>query len=309
MAPVVLSSPLLETDGRGSATHRRRGRTRGRRSDCPRSHRGTRSWPRRLGRWADPGHLLAPSKGECLAVAWDLATGRERCRIPLGPGIGKRSRCHRTARVPPCWAALPRWPASDDLPTVARIIDLNTGSSRLVVRGPSGIVVLRGITFDHDGRHVVVPAGAAMTSDDWAVVWYDAATMKETARLPIGSCHGVGGLSPDGRLVAIREQRRPGSLGNQRAGTRSVSFPWPRSSAARLPAPLYELTGSSRQFDSWNSVPMDAGCWRRETACVRLWDTASGAEVLSIRLQGSLSLCQFSPFLQPRRPQDLGRPR
>ena len=48
-----------------------------------------------------------------------------------------------------------------------------------------------------------------MTSEDWAIVWYEAATMGEAGRLPVGSqdvsCREP--FLPDGRMVAVREQR------------------------------------------------------------------------------------------------------
>ena len=242
-------------------------------------------------------------KGECLAIAWDLATGRERCRIPLGPGIWENIALSPDGSRAALLGSPPEKSGQLRIPQFARIIDLNTGAVVWSSGDQSGSSHFGGVAFDRDGRHLVVTRGSSESSDDWTVVWYDAATMNETARLPIGSCAGVGGLSPDGRMIAIREHRRPGYLGNQTGWDTVRVFPVAPILRGETPAPLYEIAGSARQFDCMEFSPDGRRLLASGDGMRRLWDSASGAEVLSIRQQGmSIVFREFSPFLQPRRP-------
>src|SRR5262249_19017354 len=115
-----------------------------------------------------------PVQGDCLAVAWDLASGRERCRVALGPGIWEEiavSPDGARAALLGCPQELAGKPRT---PQFARIMDLNT---RKVVWSSETLGASRcfqGVGFDPSGRHLVVSQGSALSSDDWAIVWYDA---------------------------------------------------------------------------------------------------------------------------------------
>src|SRR5208283_2282846 len=100
-----------------------------------------------------------------------------------------------------------------------------------------------GVEFDPSGRHLVVSQGSSMTSDDWAIVWYDATTMAPAARFPVGSQDvTVAAFSRDGRFVAIREQPKFGYAW----GTAAVRvFHVAPILRGESPAPLFQLTGSS----------------------------------------------------------------
>jgi len=226
-----------------------------------------------------------PNKGEGVVIVWDLATGRERCRIPLGPGIWENIAVSPDGSRAALLGSPPEMAGKPRIPQLARIIDLNSGAVVCSSGGQSGSPHFEGIAFDHNGKHVVVTRGSSDSSNDWAIVWYDAATLNETARLPIGSRAGVGGLSPDGRLIAIREHRRPGYLGNQSGWDTLRVFPVPPIFHGENPAPLYEITGSAREFDSMEFSP-DGRRLLAGEGRLRLWDSTSGAEILSARERG-----------------------
>jgi WD40 repeat protein len=121
-----------------------------------------------------------------------------------------------------------------------------------------------------------------MTSDDWAVVWYDAATMAAAARFPVRSQDvTVAAFSRDGHFVAIRDQPKVG-YGWGTATLRIFSVaPILRGEA---PAPLFQLTGSSGQFGYVAFSPDGSRLMASGDGLVRLWATANGAEVLTVPL-------------------------
>ena len=148
-----------------------------------------------------------PAQGDYLAVAWDLATGRERCRVTLGPGIWEDIAVSPDGSRAALLGSPPEMVGKPHTPQFARIVDLNTGKVVWSSETQGASRFFQGVGFDPDGRHVVVSQGSSMTSDDWAVVWYDAATMAAAARFPVRSQDvTVAAFSRDGRFVAIREQ-------------------------------------------------------------------------------------------------------
>jgi WD40 repeat protein len=137
-----------------------------------------------------------------------------------------------------------------------------------------------------------------VASDDWAIVWYDATTMTEMARLPVGSRRAVvRDFSPDGRLVAIREQ--PLSPYGFSAMSTVRVFPVEPVLRGEQPAPVFQLTGSVRQLFHLVFSPDGTRLLAAGEGVLRLWDSASGAELLSIRLKQRESAgqlpCLFSP--------------
>ncbi len=144
---------------------------------------------------------------------------------------------------------------------------------------------------------MAVSQGSSLTSDDWAIVWYDATTMAAAARFPVGSQDvTVAAFSRDGRFVAIREQPKfPYAW-----GTATVRvFPVSPIHRGESPAPLFQLTGSSGQFGHVAFSPDGSRLMAAGDSLVRLWATANGAEVLTIPLKDNrpnrLNWCCFSP--------------
>jgi len=226
-----------------------------------------------------------PNKAECLAIAWDLAAGRERCRVLLGSGIWEDIAVSPDGLRAALLGSSPELAGKPRIPQWVKIIDLNTGAVVCSSRDLPGSPHFGGAAFSHDGKHLVMTCGSSDTNSDWAVVWYDASTLNPTARLPIGSYASVGGLSPDGRLIAIREHRLPGYQGSQRGWDTVRVFPVPPILRVETPAPLYEITGSAREFDFMEFSP-DGRRLLAGEGRLRLWDSVSGAEVLSLRDRG-----------------------
>ena len=79
--------------------------------------------------------------------------------------------------------------------------------------------------------------------------------MKEIARLKIGLRAAIGGISPDGRLIALKQHRRPGFQGNNTGWDTVRVFPVAPILASETPAALYEIAGSARQFDCMEFSP------------------------------------------------------
>jgi WD40 repeat protein len=242
-----------------------------------------------------PG-VRVQDQGDFLVAAWDLATGRERCRVTLGPGLWE------DIAVSPdgSRAALLGRPAErvgePNTPQFARIVDLNTGKVVWSSETQGASRLFQGVGFDPDGRHVVVSQGSSLTSDDWAIVWYDATSMAEAARFPVGSRGAtVAAFSRDGCFVAIRE--RPNS--GYGWGTATVRvFPVAPILRGEAPAPLFQLTGASLQFGFMAFSPDGSRLMASGDGLLRLWATANGAEVLTIPLNevypGSFNWCCFS---------------
>jgi WD40 repeat protein len=246
-----------------------------------------------------PGHAHGPTasadgqtqaiawhadQGDGLAMAWDLATGRERCRVTLAPGIWEEIALSPDGARAALLGCPQELAGKHGTPQFARIMDLNT---RKVVWSSETLGASRcfqGVGFDPGGRHLVVSQGSGSMSDDWAIVWYDATTMAEAARLPVGSHDvtvAVAAFSRDGRFVAIREQPMFAW------GTATVRlFPVAPILRGESPAPLFQLTGTSHQFDCLEFSPDGSRLMAAGDSVLRLWETANGAELLIIHLKG-----------------------
>ena len=85
-----------------------------------------------------------PDKGECLAVAWDLATGRERCRIPLGPGIWEAIAVSPDGSRAVVLGSPAEMAGKPRIPRFARIVDLNAGNVVWSSEGQAGSPLLSG---------------------------------------------------------------------------------------------------------------------------------------------------------------------
>ena len=247
-----------------------------------------------------------PNQGECLLVAWDLATGRERCRVKLGPGIWEELAVSPDGERAALLGSPPEMAGKPRTPQFARIMDLNTGKVVWSSETQGTSRYLHGVEFDPSGRHLVISQGRDTTSDDWAIVWYDAATMAEAARIAVGSQNvTVAAFSRDGRFVAVREQSRFGyawSTENVRV------FPVAPILRGETPAPLFQLTGSSGQFGNVAFSPDGSRLMASGDRMLRLWETTNGAEVLTIPLKNAVNRFNWC-FFSCRRPSDLGRAR
>jgi WD40 repeat protein len=226
-----------------------------------------------------------PNTGEWLAIAWDLAAGRERCRVPLGPGLWEDIATSPDGSRVAVLGSPPELAGKLRIPQWVKIIDLNSGAVVCSSTSLPGSPQLGGVAFSHDSKHLVMTCGSSASSNDWVVVWYDASTLTPVARLPIGSRASVGGLSADGRLIAIREHRLAGYLGEGMGWDTVRVFPVLPILRAEAPAPLYEITGSASEFGSAEFSP-DGRRLLAGEGRLRLWDSASGAEVLSLRDRG-----------------------
>jgi WD40 repeat protein len=100
----------------------------------------------------------------------------------------------------------------------------------------------------------------------------------------------VAAFSRDGRLVAIREQPMFAW------GTATVRlFPVAPILRGEWPAPLFQLTGTSHQFDCLEFSPDGSRLMAAGDSVLRLWETANGAELLIIHPKdGSLGSNVYS---------------
>jgi serine/threonine protein kinase/WD40 repeat protein len=236
-----------------------------------------------------------PDQGECLAVVWDLATGRERCRVTLGPRIWEEIAVSPDGARAALLGSPPEMAGKPRTPQFARIMDLNTGKIVWSSETQGASRFFHGVDFDPSGRHLVVSEGSDSTSDDWGIVWYDAATMAAVARFPVGSRDAaVAAFSRDGRFVAVREQPKFGYAWS----TATVRvFPVETILRGESPAPLFRLTGSSGQFGNVAFSPDGSRLMASGDRMFRLWETATGAEVLTIPLNhepNTRNWCCFS---------------
>jgi WD40 repeat protein len=253
------------------------------------------------GRWAASadGQTQAiawlPEQGDYLAVAWNLATGRERCRVALGPGTWSEIALSPDGSRAALLGRPSGMSGRSRAFQVARIADLNTGKVVWSSETRGASRSFQGVTFDPGGRHLVVSQGSDDTSDDWAIVWYNATTMAEAARLPVESQDvTVAAFSRDGRFVAIREQ--PYLLTAWGTATVRV-FPVAPILRGESTAPLFQLTGSARQFTCLAFSPDGSRLMASGDRLLRLWETANGAEVLRIHLNydtNGFNHCYFS---------------
>jgi serine/threonine protein kinase/WD40 repeat protein len=236
-----------------------------------------------------------PDQGECLAVAWDLATGRGRCRVTLGPGIWEAIAVSPDGARAALLGGPPEMAGKPHTAQRARIMDLNTGKVVWSSETQGTSRFFHGVEFDPSGRHLVVSQGSSTTSDDWAIVWYDATTLAPAARFPVGSQDvTVAAFSRDGRFVAVREQ--PNLL--YAGGTATVRvFPVAPILRGESPAPRFQLTGSSGQFGHVAFSPDGSRLMASGDRMVRLWETAIGTEVLTLPLKAEVNArnwCSFS---------------
>ncbi len=123
------------------------------------------------------------NQGDGLAVAWDLATGRERCRVTLGRGIWEEIALSPDGARAVLLGCPQELAGKSRIPRFVRIIDLNAGKA---VWSSEASRCYQGVGFDPSGRHLVVSHGSGAWSDDWAIVWYDATTMAEAGSFPGG---------------------------------------------------------------------------------------------------------------------------
>ena len=237
-----------------------------------------------------------PYEGEGLVVAWDIATGRERCRVTAGQGIWDEIAVSPDGTRAALLGSPPEMNGKPHTPRFARIMDLNTGKVVWSSETQGASRFFHGVEFDPSGRHLVVSQGSDPTSDDWAIVWYDATTMAEAARLAVGSKDiTVATFSRDGRVVAVREQPKYGYAWSN--STLRV-FPVPHILRGETPAPLFQLIGSSGQFGHVAFSPDGSRLMASGDKMCRLWETADGAEVLTIPLKDAINAqnwCSFSP--------------
>jgi WD40 repeat protein len=235
-----------------------------------------------------------PDQGDCLAAAWDLATGRELCRVALGPGIWDAIAVSPDGARAALLGSPSEMANKARTPQFARIVDLKTGKGVWSSETQGAARCFQGVGFDPSGRHLVVSQGRDSTSDDWAIVWYDATTMAEAARFPVESQDvTVAAFSRDGSLVAIQEK----TASSRRTATLRV-FPVAPILRHESPPPLFQLSGSSRQFNCLAFSPDGSRLMAVGDLTLRLWVTATGAEVLRIARKDESSYfewCCFSP--------------
>lgn len=223
--------------------------------------------------------LWLSNQGERQLVAWDLAAGRERNRIPLGP-----DRWNQIVLSPDGFRALllgnlPNEREVERSAKLASVVDLKTGNVVWSSRAHGDSRYFHSVAFDPSGRHIVFSRGSSRTSDDWEIVWYDAASMTEKARLPIASrALGVGSFSPDGSLVTVRQRFPDGQYHSSTA----LVFPVEPILRGESPEPLVRLTGTVYQFHQLEFTPDGKRLVALGEGQLKLWETAHWAEVLSL---------------------------
>ena len=222
--------------------------------------------------------LWLSSQGDRQLVAWDLAAGRERTRIPLGA-----DRWNQVVLSPDGFRAalLGNPPESREYERVsklAHVVNLKTGEVLWSSRAQSETRYFHSVAFDPSGRHMVFSRGS-QRSDDWEIVWYDAASMTEKARLPIASrTLGVGCFSPDGSLVAVRQRFPDGQYHSSTALVFAVE-PILRGES---PDPLVRLMGTPYQFHQLEFSPDGKRLVASGEGRLKFWETNDWAEVLSL---------------------------
>ena len=246
-----------------------------------------------------PGHAHGPTasadgqtqaivwhadQGDGLAVAWDLATGRERCRVTLGPGIWEEIALSPDGARAALLGCPQELAGKSRIPQFARIMDLNTG--KVVWSSETASRCFQGVGFDPSGRHLVVSQGSDTYERRLGHRLVRCHDHGRSGSLPGGIArrHRPAAFSRDGRLVAIREQPMFAW------GTATVRlFPVAPILRGESPAPLFQLTGSSHQFDCLEFSPDGSRLMAAGDSVLRLWETANGAELLIIHLKdGSL---------------------
>ena len=204
-----------------------------------------------------------PNQGECLLVAWDLATGRERCRVKLGPGIWEELAVSPDGERAALLGSPPEMAGKPRTPQFARIMDLNTGK-----------VVWSSETRERRAVRTAwnsIPAGATSLSPR-------AATPRATTGPSCGTTprpwpkqlasRWARKTSPSppflatGILLQFASSRGSGTPGAPRT---SASFPWRQSFAANRPRRSFSSPDRPANLVMWRSVPMGAGSWRRAT--------------------------------------------
>ena len=225
-----------------------------------------------------PGHAHGPTasadgqtqaiawhadQGDGLAVAWDLATGRERCRVTLGPGIWEEIALSPDGARAALLGCPQELAGKHGIPQFARIMDLNTG--KVVWSSETlGVSLLSGCWI----RSQRPPPGGLSGQRRYE--------RRLGHRLVRCHDHGRSGSLPGGiarrhrrSLFSRRTSRRDPGAADVCVGHRDCP---PLSRGARsCAANRLRRSFSSPELPTslivWNSVPTGAASWRRATAC------------------------------------------
>jgi serine/threonine protein kinase/WD40 repeat protein len=142
--------------------------------------------------------------------------------------------------------------------------------------------------YSTDGRWLMINPGLAADGDE-RLVWLDARTGAEAATLRLGSRVLTGGaLSRDGRRLALAH----------RAGETTTVEAWDVEAVLRgeAPEPIALLTAAGSNFLGIDFNPDGRRVLTWGDGGVKLWDVASGREVLALRADGAaLGAARFSP--------------
>jgi serine/threonine protein kinase/WD40 repeat protein len=231
---------------------------------------------------------------------WDAASGRRLRSLPVSfDPIGSivfspdgRSVAvtvnHQTRqqRVEPhAKSTLVQWVVTSFKATI-RIWEVATGRERIALDCPYGSV--RQADFTPDGRHVLATAVLPTKEKDASVALLEASTGRPVWRLHLTSLPGNVGpavaLSPDGRQTAVAVEDRVLVVLDTETGKKLR-----RLATRGFPTPAFSADGSRliAQQSMWGGA-------QRE---VRIWDAATGEELLTIGGSGP-------EFHLPRRGRD-----
>jgi WD40 repeat protein len=217
---------------------------------------------------------------------WDAVAGKEICRLSPPPGMrGVVALSPDGSRVAVTTTTAPNeggWSSS-----TLQVWETATGREILSRRGLRTEDVFVA-AFSADGRHVFINPGLVVDGDV-RIVWLDVQSGKEAATLKLGNrmLRGGGG-SRDGKLLA---------LAHRDGETTAVSV-WQveRILRGENPDPDANVTGLGGDVTRIDFSPDGRRMLTSGDGGVKLWDLASGHEVLALKADGAMTgQAYFSP--------------
>jgi eukaryotic-like serine/threonine-protein kinase len=201
---------------------------------------------------------------------WDLATGKESQTLK-----------HAVAVTSVSFSPDGRRLASGSRDHTVKVWDAATAQETLVLKGHSDRVL--SVSFSADGRRL-----ASASQDNLVKVW-DAATMQEPLTLK-GHTVGVTSVSfsPDGRRLASGSYDGTVKIWDVATGQEKLTFNGHTMPVAgvRIPRAVYSVSFNP------DGKRVTSGSYDNT---VKIWDSASGQETITLRERGLLALFGFPP--------------